>query len=1286
MKSRLLMASAIVALTCGTAYAGKTADQVRIYINPGHGSWTGNDRPCQTIGRQPYNIENVDTTGFFESNTNLHKGFALLDKLVEAGVPFDRTKNQTNSNPDRIGAALDMSQHIVMSHVKVGPYPAHKGDDNGAYNRPLSEIREEVEANNFDVFISIHSNAAGEGSPSNYPLFIFRGKDDETYSAPGSKAMAQHIWPYAFSNEHQMWSYYSKDNANVRGDLDFYGSGSETSNNGTNYMGYLGVLKHGVPGFLVEGYFHTYQPARQRAMNDDVCRHEGHLYARGLIDYMGWKAEKTGTIYGIVRDLHEKFSQALYKPAARTNDVYMPLNGVTVKLFKAGVEVATYTTDNEWNGAFIFDNLEPGEYTLTYTAKGYKGATEEYLKPVTVEANGTAYINTYLESESYVPPTVVYENYPDEIGDNKAYGVADKYNVAAEGEETSPLATQLEGKTVRRQIIRNGHLFVLALDAANEPFIYDVNLADNSVAEISTEGTTLEENRQLKISDIAFTADNILVATSYGENQFSNDQIASGDVRGSVAIYKWTKNDNELPTGAPALWFTSQNSGNYYNALTGRTIAASGTSEEGSIVVTAQTKGSSTSMRFIEFGISGGALATTTFINKNVSADSNYTGNKLGDDYQLVVSPLSENQYVIDGSNTNPVEWQTAGNNTDAPLMGTIPADVMAPGENGASFFKFAGNDLMVAPVVAEGKVAGLKLVNVTNGFDNAKLLTTTGAAVTPAEAAYTTATGEVVTERNADDVITDAYFNLYLVRDGKVSKFTTKNVEQPTVSYEYAYNLAANVGETETTFTFDATGAAPAANIVLMNKDTKEVLATVPAGDVKEGANSAVIANEQLPEGELAWGIEIANQNAARPNMIASVPGFAKARGLVIDNTPTSQFFGNIYVANCTANDKYAKGVYILDHKLNVSEKAYGADGYTASHTASPYRLGINENGVVFISDWNDPTSGIRLLDPANLNANTTEALPNLFQFTKRDNDGRLFNGDVLLGSSTTAAAIYGTGENTKLYTFDEDYNADGATGNVVLRYDLGAALTWDKAPSAMLGHNMMDNTNVEIVPDEGGLWVAQSRGAGNNASNCPSFVYIDNDGNQLFNSGSIADYLNGTNGSALAISKDRKTLVVVDADSNLAVFSVTWNDKTPSLKYEYTVKTGGTITNQIQYDYAGNLYVLNQKCLQVWALPTDNNNVTTPAEGTITIAHDGVENVAAAATRVYPNPATDVVNVEAAEAIESIAVFNISGAMVNASSNVNGNNATINVSELASGIYFVRINNGAAVRIIKK
>ena len=110
-------------MACSSAFAGKTAEEIRIYLNPGHGSWGPNNRPMQTIGRNAYTGVDVDTTGFFESNTNLWKMYSVLDHLVEAGVPFDRTLNQTNENPARVGAALDLSQHIVMSHVKVGPYP-----------------------------------------------------------------------------------------------------------------------------------------------------------------------------------------------------------------------------------------------------------------------------------------------------------------------------------------------------------------------------------------------------------------------------------------------------------------------------------------------------------------------------------------------------------------------------------------------------------------------------------------------------------------------------------------------------------------------------------------------------------------------------------------------------------------------------------------------------------------------------------------------------------------------------------------------------------------------------------------------------------------------------------------------------------------------------------------------------------------------------------------------------------------------------------------------------------
>ena len=47
MKKILLLASA--AILAAGAMQAKTADEVRIYLNPGHGSWGPNDRPMATI-------------------------------------------------------------------------------------------------------------------------------------------------------------------------------------------------------------------------------------------------------------------------------------------------------------------------------------------------------------------------------------------------------------------------------------------------------------------------------------------------------------------------------------------------------------------------------------------------------------------------------------------------------------------------------------------------------------------------------------------------------------------------------------------------------------------------------------------------------------------------------------------------------------------------------------------------------------------------------------------------------------------------------------------------------------------------------------------------------------------------------------------------------------------------------------------------------------------------------------------------------------------------------------
>lgn len=66
----------------------KTIDEVRVYLNPGHGSWGPNDRPMATI---PYpaiadNGGRPDTCGFYESNTNLWKVLKLGNTLEKMGV------------------------------------------------------------------------------------------------------------------------------------------------------------------------------------------------------------------------------------------------------------------------------------------------------------------------------------------------------------------------------------------------------------------------------------------------------------------------------------------------------------------------------------------------------------------------------------------------------------------------------------------------------------------------------------------------------------------------------------------------------------------------------------------------------------------------------------------------------------------------------------------------------------------------------------------------------------------------------------------------------------------------------------------------------------------------------------------------------------------------------------------------------------------------------------------------------------------------------------------------
>ena len=434
MKIKRIMSIVALALTATLVATGavvkKSPDQVKIYINPGHGAYDGNCRPMGTVKHGAFNSSKVDTTGFFESNTNLWKALALFYKLKDYGV-----RNTASSG---VFSSANKNQGVVMSHNKCG------------INRDLADIRAEVEEYKPDVFISIHSNASPDGSigsNENYPLLIYRGEDYKPNASPafgdatfdyvnGSYALGQAIWPHLASIAHEpyteewktQWEKTPLDpTANVRGDVDFMyylqryingntsyttssarGSGTTNSYSGKKYYGYYGVMKHGYVGILSEGYMHSYYPSVNRHMNRDVCEIEGIAYAHGIADYFGWEKEKVGYIYGIVRDRNTTFSHTYYIPNQNSDDIYKPLNNVTVSLYKDGKLVDKYVTDDEYNGAFVFKNLEPGDYTLDYSCAGYAPASEALKATVvTVKANEISYPKAFLSQQSYSPSSGV---------------------------------------------------------------------------------------------------------------------------------------------------------------------------------------------------------------------------------------------------------------------------------------------------------------------------------------------------------------------------------------------------------------------------------------------------------------------------------------------------------------------------------------------------------------------------------------------------------------------------------------------------------------------------------------------------------------------------------------------------------------------------------------------------------------------------------------------------------------------------------------------------------------
>ncbi|MEG2217926.1 MAG: T9SS type A sorting domain-containing protein [Muribaculaceae bacterium] len=1329
-----IIISALALVMAAGSLGAKNLDEARIYLNPGHGSWGPNDRPMATIPYPALESGMPDTCGFYESNTNLWKVLKAGNTLEKMGVKHE---------------------NIMYSRVKNGPFPYVKGAaDASKFNRSLSEICEEVEANNMDYFLSVHSNAASEGTSTNYPLFIYRGKDGKgsEYQA-GSYDMAEKAWPYLKSNEIDPMSNYATS-TNLRGDVSFYGSeeGRTDPVSGKTYNGYLGVLKHGCPGFLSEGYFHTYQPARHRALNQDYCHQEGVRYARGIASYFGSTGEKVGYVMGTIKDLHEKIVNKLYKYSVGTEDQWLPLNGAKVTLFKGTTKVSEYTVDNNYNGVFVFENLQPGEYSADYSCEGYKPALDEYKTKFTVKANETTYVKGFLESSTYVPPippAVIYENYPDPKQDGYLLPASE---YVMEKTIDKKAVEVLAGKTIRRSILRNNNLYVLAVDEAKAPFIYVINPETQAV--IKTLNTTGTQGAEYAISDIAFTADNVLIGCNMENTQFAPV--------GTFRTYKWDNLDE-----APKEWFTSQKSGNFFDANTGRVLAVTGDTNNCKVITTAVTTGASRQARFIIFNVENG-VQTTDVRNQN---SAKYLSTQWGEDFNISISPRDKNNIIINGSLTKPIEYTL--NPADASAMTELGAwenDDLQIEDVGASFFKYAKHSLMTVPQIDKtNKVVGIKLFDITDGLNKAKTIVLKNATVEAADASYPI----------AGAIVDNANISLYLTNGNVINKYIT-SATQPVVKGIYAYDLKVESTTTGHTFKFMSNDNAVDASIIFSEQATGIEVGRKTIPNVVKGQNSLTITKEDIPCGtKLEWSIELIGNSIPTITRLTDLTAnnqYVRATGVVVDNSPESDFFGRIYVGSYKegpTTDRSAKrGLYAYNPDWSpINTTAYGS-----SYLNTNYRMGISPDGKIFISDWSDPNSGIYIANPAKLDG---EYL-NLFRNNTRDKDGLFTNKDgVSVGGSTPGVYVQGTGDATTLYCYSEDVKVGGTSNNVVT-YNIGTTkYSWDVAPTKtyQIG-NLQANTNGNIIADEkGGVWVAQTRSPGNNTPGVPSLIYVNNEGSVVFNSGdALAEELNGSWGSGFAITPDNGTLIINNSSNEFVAFDINWSNGVPKLSHKYTYKhsigEGAGNIYQMSFDAAGNL-VTAGSYMAVFSIPNECNATRIPAkkafaipgseiiiasptnatavenqDGTVTLSwtapktnssfeyvlyfddvqintapstatsyvfskpvvgehtfgvsclytnsvetkpttatlktsgvEDVIDNGNNTSVIVAPNPTTGIINITAPEEIINVSIFSTSGAKV-----IDSNEATIDLSDIAPGMYFVKVNNLKAVRVIKK
>ncbi len=1235
-----------------------TADDVRIYINPGHGGWGPNDRPMATISYPMLSSTGrPDTCGFYESNTNLWKAFEMKEALQRMGVK---------------------AENITLSRTANGPFP-YDGNTYGAYSKPLSVISAEAEEGGYDMFVSIHSNAANsDAQVTNYPLYLYRGTNDSE-AVSGSKAMCQVSWPRHWMNALDPTSgNWSQTNMVIRGDVTFYGSGSNSTNSasGQTYYGYLGALKHGVPGFLVEGYFHTYQPARHRALNRDYCGQEGIRLARGAADYFGISGENKGYIMGSVKDAVNSLENSLYTYASGTVDAYAPINGAVVNLYKGGTLIDTYTTDDNYNGIFVFKNLTPGnDYTISVTAEGYDDLA--IRDTYTVTANETTHMVLYMEGGepvSHDPVKGIFAYDLNRTTDNNGnYVFTFKCNTNATDAcliFTDSVGGEEVGRINLNDIVEGDNTITLAPEElpgeGGQVLSWAVNVTGEAITSIERVNSVNATYTRATVA-IDRNPESAHFGTIYVGERVGKDNAGNGlyvcdvdgkpfntspyrggqalsncfrisvDGEGKVYIPDWADAssgiyiadpDNLGGDFTPFFDGTRASNGLISNNGVGIGSSVSGLWVDGTGADTklfacledlAGPSGNKNGIGVYNIGQSDGSI-----VNTWNQAPSNYLdigALEASTNGNIITDPNGRGVWVAQnrskGQNTPQVP-SLVFTDYNSNVLFNSGTDLTSL--NGSAIAGFAINKEGNLLVINDGDGV-LQFYDITwNG--NTPTLTSTGTTYVADARTSGNAIHQMAFDWGGNLICAGKNIGIYSMPTAVNESLTPARSALSVVKKEipvdtsfvkgiYAYDLTSTeASDGAYTFTFKANSDAREAYLVFTDKTTGEEVGRVALENVVEGENTVTLSKDQLPgdNGQVMnWAVNVKGDAITRIVRLNDHYANYTRAAVAIDRSPESAHFGTIYVGERIAKNNAGNGIYACD----INGQPRNATVYNGGITwANDMRLAVDGEGKIYIPEWGDATSGIYVADPDHLDGTYTQ-----FFVGSRNSDGLITNNGQSVGGSVPGVWIQGTGADTKLYAFLEDVIAPSGKGNNVGIYNIGQEdgsllSTWDEAPNKLLDvGTLMINGNGNIIADAGGrgTWVMQYRSKGQNLASVPSLVFVDNAGEVVYNSGRDLSSLNGSLMSGFAINNSNDMMVINDGDGVLQFYDITWNGSTPTLtsngiSFEADARSSVNAIYQMAFDWGGNLVCAGGN-IGIYSMPTDDNQSTTPARSALTV-----------------------------------------------------------------------------------